>query len=265
MSFAKGYYSIIQYCPDPSRLEAVNIGVALFSPELRYLRARFGRRRTRITQLFGRQDWEFVNLQQSAIEARLTRDKEAFQTLEEFEGYISRRANALIMTTPRPVRVTNPDQDLGNLLRRLVGSKGEAAQRAARISKELEKALRSQGVADSLRRNVTVHPPSLPNAFRAPFAYQNGRMNLIEPIQFEGQTPAGVFNRASILAVEGELLEEYKDPQYGDLGLVVVANFAPDQQQEQSSAATIFKKHNIPMYRFGMLEPLIEDIRRHAH
>jgi len=45
MSLTKGYYSIIQYCPDPSRLEAVNIGVALFCPELRFLRARFGRRR----------------------------------------------------------------------------------------------------------------------------------------------------------------------------------------------------------------------------
>jgi len=265
MSFAKGYYSIIQYCPDPSRLEAVNIGVALFSPELRYLHAKFGRRRTRISQLFGKQDWEFVKLQQSAIEARLTRDKEAFQTIEEFEGYVSRRANALIMTTPRPMKVANPHQELDNLLRRLVGSKGEAAQRAARISKELEEVLRSQGVSSSLRRNVTVHPPALPKAFRAPLAYQNGRLNLIEPIQFEGQTPAAVFNRASILAVEGELLEEYKDPQYGDLALVVVAKFAPNQEQERASAATIFRKHEIPMYTFGTLEPLIEDIRRHAH
>jgi hypothetical protein len=265
MSFAKGYYSIIQYCPDPSRLEAVNIGVALFSPELRFLHAKFGRRRTRISHLFGKQDWEFVRLQQSAIEARLTRDQETFQTLEEFEAYVSRRANTLVMTSPRPMKVANPGQDLDNLLRRLVGPRGEAAQRAARISKELEDVLRSQGVASSLRRNVTVHPPSLPKAFKAPFAYQNGRLHLIEPIQFEGQTPASVFNKASILAVEGELLEDYKDPQLGDLALVVVAKFAPDQQQEQTSAATVFKKHDIPMYTFGTLEPLIEDIRLHAH
>jgi hypothetical protein len=112
---------------------------------------------------------------------------------------------------------------------------------------------------------VTVHPPALPKAFRAPFAYQNGRLNLIEPVQFEGQTPGAVFNRASVLAVEGELLEEYKDPQYGDLALVVVARFAPDQEQERTSAATVFEKHRVPMYTLGTLEPLIEDIRRHAH
>src|SRR5258708_1932745 len=101
MSSTKGYYSIIQYCPDPSRLEAVNIGVALFCPELRFLRAQFGRRRTRVSQLFGKQDWEFVRLQQSAIEARLAGERQAFEKLEDFEAYISRRANALTMTSPR--------------------------------------------------------------------------------------------------------------------------------------------------------------------
>src|ERR1700674_355547 len=98
MSSSKGYYSIIQYCPDPSRLEAVNIGVALFCPEIRFLRARFGRRRTSISHLFGTQDWEFVALQQDAIEARLAHEEKAFSTLEDFEAYVSRRASALTLT-----------------------------------------------------------------------------------------------------------------------------------------------------------------------
>jgi len=91
-----------------------------------------------------------------------------------------------------------------------------------------------------LQRNVTVHPPSLPKPFKAPFAYQNGRLNLIEPVQFEGQSPSAIFNKASVLAVEGELLEDYKDPELGNLGLVVVAKFAPDQEQERTTAAIIF-------------------------
>ena len=265
MTFAKGYYSIIQYCPDPSRMEAVNIGVALFSPEPHFLQAKFGRRRTRITQLFGKQDWEFVKLQQTAIEARLTHDGKDFRTLDQFEAYISRRANALMMTPPRPMKVENAERDLAHLLHRLVGSKGEAAQRAARVSKELEEVLKTEGVASVLRRNVTVHPPSLPKAFKAPFAYRNGRLNLIEPVQFEGQTPSAIFNKASVLAVEGGLLEDYDDPQLGKLGLVVVAKFAPDQLREQASAATVFEKHRVPMYTFGALEPLIQEIRLHAH
>ena len=58
-SSIRGYYSIVQYCPDPSRLEAVNIGVALFCPEIKFLKASFGRRKTGVKHLFGAQDWEF--------------------------------------------------------------------------------------------------------------------------------------------------------------------------------------------------------------
>jgi hypothetical protein len=265
MSSSKGYYSIIQYCPDPSRLEAVNIGVALFCPELRFLRASFGRSRTRVSHLFGKQDWEFVALQQSAIEARLTRELEAFKKLEDLEAYVSRRANTLTLTSPRPVKVENPESELKNLLRRLVGPQREAAQRAARISKELGNLLRSAGVASKLQRDVTVHPPSLPKPIKVPFAYQNGRLNLIEPIQFEGQTAAAVFNRASIRAVEGEFLADYLDPEFGKLALVVVAKFAPEQANEQKTAATVFAKHDVPMYTFGTLEPLIDDILHRSH
>ncbi len=265
MSSTKGYYSIIQYCPDPSRLEAVNIGVALFCPELRFLRAQFGRRKTRVHQLFGRQDWEFVTLQQSAIEARLAREQEGFEKLEDFEAYVSRRANSLTLTSPRPVKVENPELELKNLLRRLVGSQGDAAQRAARVSKELEDFFRNAGVDLHLRRHVTVHPPSLPKPIRVPFAYQNGRLNLIEPVQFEGQTASTIFNRVSARAVEGQFLSDYKDPEFGSLSLVVVAKFAPEQENERQTAATVFEKHDVPMYTFGTLEPLIEDIRRHSH
>jgi hypothetical protein len=265
MTSTRGYYSIIQYCPDPSRLEAVNIGVALFCPEVRFLRALFGRRRTRVHQLFGKQDWEFVALQQSAIEARLAREQESFERLEDLETYVSRRANALTMTSPRPVKVENPELELKHLLHRLVSSQGEPAQRAARISKELGDLFRGAGVAARLRRDVTVHPPSLPKPMKIPFAYQNGRLNLIEPIQFEDQTPSAIFNRASAHAVEGQFLSDYKDPQFGDLGLIVVAKFGPGQKRDEETASTIFAKHRVQMYTFGALDPLLEDIRQHSH
>jgi len=34
MTAHKGYYSVVQYCRDRSRLEAANTGVLLFCPEL---------------------------------------------------------------------------------------------------------------------------------------------------------------------------------------------------------------------------------------
>ena len=49
----KGYYSIIQYCPDLSRLEAANIGVLLFCPEVRFIRAKTSAGNDRIRRFFG--------------------------------------------------------------------------------------------------------------------------------------------------------------------------------------------------------------------
>jgi Protein of unknown function (DUF3037) len=265
MSSAKGYYSIIQYCPDPSRLEAVNIGVALFSPDTGFLRAKFGRRHTRITQLFGKQDREFIQLQQTAVEARLAAEQGTFHTLEDFERYVSRRANALVMTNPRPVKVENPEQELERLLRRLVSAQREHALGPAGVTRQLGRIFEQAEVVSRLRREVTVRPPALPKPFRAPFAYQNGRLNLIEPVQFEGHSPEKIFNKASILAVEGEFLSDYSDPQYGNLSLVVVAKFAPERDQDKKTAAAVFEKHSVPMYTFEALGPLIEDIRRQAH
>jgi hypothetical protein len=265
MNSTKGYYSIVQYCPDPSRLEAVNIGVALFCPEISFLRVLFGRRKTRVDQLFGRQDWEFVENQKAAIEARLSREPEAFQHLKDFEAYISRRANALKLTAPRPVKVENPDIELRNLLTRLVAERGEVAARAATMAHELSDIFRRAQVDDLLRRNISVHPPALPKPVKVPFAFRNGRLNLIEAVQFEGHTPSAAFNRASSHAVEGQFLADYRDPQFGALGLVVVAKFSAEQHEERKTARYIFEKHQVRMHDFETLGPLIEEIRLHAH
>ncbi len=124
----RGYYSIVQYCTDPSRLEAVNMGVALFCQEVRFLQAKFGRRKTPVQQLFGKQDWEFVGAQRIALEARLTRQEEEFQSLEAFESFVAKRASAFRLTSPRPVKVKDPAQELRSLFTRLVGSQGESRQ-----------------------------------------------------------------------------------------------------------------------------------------
>ena len=265
-STTRGYYSIIQYCPDPSRLEAVNIGVALFCPEVRFLRARFGRRKTPVRQLFGKQDWDFVDAQRVAIEARLGRHEEDFQTLEAFESFVAKRAGAFRLTPPRPVKVENPQHELQALFARLVGSQGESKRNAERrIAKELDDRFRVAGVEARLQSNVVVHPPTLPEPFKVPFAYRNGRLNLIEPVQFEGQNPSSVFNRASVCAVQGQFLSDYKDPEFGELGLIVVGKFSPGQEEERKTAATIFAHHRVPMFTFDTLAPLIDEIRRHAH
>jgi hypothetical protein len=265
-STTPGYYSIIQYCPDPSRLETVNLGVALFCPEVHFLKARFGRRKTRMRHLFGKQDWEFVEAQQSAIEARLAHQKEDFQSLDAFGAFISRRASAFRMTAPRAVKVENPEQELQWLFARLVGpQEPSSVSEAKMISAELDERFRTAGVASKLQKNVTVHPPALPKPFKAPFAYRNGRLNLIEAVEFEGQSALTVFNRASVHAVEGSFLADYTDPAFGKLGLVVVGKFSVEQEEERKTASTVFARHGVQMHTFAGLDTLIEQIRAEAH
>jgi hypothetical protein len=162
------------------------------------------------------------------------------------------------------VKVEDPEAELDHLLERLVGAGERPGPRVPSLSRELGNKLQLAGAAPVLR-DVVVHPPNLPKPIKAPYAYQNGRLNLIEPMQLEGETPTAVFRKVSVRAVEGGLLADYTDQRYGKVGLVVVAKFGRAQQQEQKTAATVFERHNVPMYTFDALEPLIEDIRRRAH
>ena len=91
MTASPGYYSIVQYCPDASRLEALNLGVVLYSPTVRFLMARFGKAKTSIQRVFGEQDWDFIAMQENAVQSRLMREVES---LEDLAVFVSRRANS---------------------------------------------------------------------------------------------------------------------------------------------------------------------------
>src|SRR6266508_1608612 len=122
MKPAKGYYCLIQYCPDLSRLEAANIGVLLFCPERHFLKARTGHAARRIQQFFGlkgEEKWRIDSLRIS-IEERLKIEKQNFQSVEDLERFIATRANTIQITAPRPMKVYDPEKDLEELFEQLV-------------------------------------------------------------------------------------------------------------------------------------------------
>ena len=123
MKPTKGYYSLIQYCPDLSRLEAANIGVLLFCPDRLFLQARTTRDNRRIRHIFGREghDWSQINSFKIGLEERLEVERPNIQNLDDLQRFIELRANQIQITTPRPMRVRNPDEDLAQLFQDLVG------------------------------------------------------------------------------------------------------------------------------------------------
>ena len=93
----------------------------------------------------------FVESQKAAIDARLTHEQRAFQHLEDFEAYISRRANSLKLTLARPVKVENPELELDALLKRLVAERSPALERAAGVTAELSEVFREARVDGLLK------------------------------------------------------------------------------------------------------------------
>jgi hypothetical protein len=262
MTPRKGFYSLIQYCPDLSRLEAANVGVVLFCPEPHFIRARTTRSNQRIRRFFGSEDrdWEQINVLKLAVEERLAVEGEHFRTLEDLERFIATRGNEIQLTQPRPVKVFDPEQDLELLFQRLVG--GPARRKAVEtVVQVLEKSLGQESVAPFVQRDVTVAVRAFHRPLKVPFGYQNGRFNLIQPASFEEATLSNTITRACRFAVEGRSLYDHPDERRGPLQLVVVGQFRPEQAEAKAVVDDILKENRVRLYTLAEVPSLIDEIR----
>ncbi len=208
MNTATGHYSIVQYCPDPSRLEAANVGVVLFCQELHYLGVRTARGDGRIRRFFGSKglDRERLHSTKLSIQRRLMIDRDQFTTLAALEQFAATRVNAMRLTPFRMmvVPVDAPEAELNRLFDRLVGGRAhgdEAPRKSA-----LERASSARALAPLVRRNVTVTLPAFDMRVTVPYGLKNGRFNLIQPARFRNLAPSAILARAGCFAVEGDLL-----------------------------------------------------------
>ncbi|MFN5741194.1 MAG: DUF3037 domain-containing protein, partial [Planctomyces sp.] len=125
----KGYYSIVQYCPDLSRLEAANIGVLLFCPDSGFLKVLTSANNGRIIRFFGSagHDWKRINTIKSGLQDRL--DNEGIRTVDELQHFVATRANSLQLTPPLPVKVQDPEKELRELFHEIVGEPAKRTQK----------------------------------------------------------------------------------------------------------------------------------------
>lgn len=132
---AKGYFSLIQYCPDLGRLEAANVGVLLFCPERSFLKALTTRTNARIRRFFGAegQDWERINSFKQGIIERIEREGRDVATLDDLQRFIAQRANLIQLTPPRPMKVLDPEADLQALFDEYLGEDRESEKLVRRI------------------------------------------------------------------------------------------------------------------------------------
>jgi hypothetical protein len=125
---AKGYYSILQFVPDLERTEGANIGVVLFCPEKGFLKAQTVRGNDRVRKFFRIRgyadlDIERINAYKTAFEERVNIETVRIYSLEDFRHFVDTRANHLLLTAPKPIKVINPQEELQALFERLVGGR----------------------------------------------------------------------------------------------------------------------------------------------
>ncbi len=265
MSTTTGYYSIIQYCPDASRLEAANVGVVLFCPERHYLGARTASGNGRIRRFFGPLDIdrEQLNLVKMSIQNRLEVDRDQFRELADLQQFAATRANDMRLTPPRMVVVEGDlEQLLLQLFDRLVG--GRAKKDTKQIRDALDKAFRAKTLAPLVRRKVVVTLPVFGRQITVPYGFQNGRFNLIQPASFRELPPTSILERAGKYALEGDLLYGTPDPTLGKLQMVVVGQFAPDQTEVARTVGGLLEKNQTKLYRLDEIDKLVEEIRTTA-
>ena len=101
------YYSFIQYCPDRSRHEAVNIGIAIYIVETGRVIVSMSKNNKRVKRLFGRKSLgnRWLTEAKNMFANRLNAEK--FSTLAEFKLFVDTRANELVMTPPTQVRLNS--------------------------------------------------------------------------------------------------------------------------------------------------------------
>ena len=119
-----GLFSLIQYCPDPSRGESGNVGLVLLCPDQGYLGVRVVEDHQRIAAFFGLDAVGVDDLQfaERSLVERIERSRESLMNLEALAQFARTRVNDLRMTPLTSVAVGDPEQEFEGLFGELVGT-----------------------------------------------------------------------------------------------------------------------------------------------
>lgn len=252
----KGWFSIVQYCPDPNRLESANIGVLLFCPALRFLNVRIASDNHRIIKFFGSMglDLSVVNSFKRGLKERLRKEHENISNHEQLLDFVDRRANQIRISPPRSIRIVEPKQQLDELFAELVGG---ATRRKTRMRDQLTESLEQPALTSKLYRSVPIKVPIDGRELQVPYAFQNGRFNLIQPVRFQSDNPLQTAYR---YAVEGDSIYETEHNEFGKLKLLVVGSFRGNGDENKQIINRVLENHHVSLYSMDELDELVHEI-----
>jgi hypothetical protein len=264
METHKGYYCVIQYCPDASRAEVANVGVLLFCPGIDYIDVKISQGNDRIRRFFqvSGADIDKVNAAKRAIAARIQVDKKGFRDLEDLNTFTRTRANEVIITLPRPMKVRDAANDLDNLYKDIVGGRSARQAVAKKLEiPELDEQLRAPLFKDRITFNQRVEVPLLGHEVAIPYSYHNGTLNLIKPQLFAG-SEMNIHKTAMGLAVEGDLLQQPVDETQRKF--IVVSKYAEKSNGYDSRIQELFKHYKVDYVRSEDIKEFVTKVAKEA-
>lgn len=267
MKFHKGFYSLIQYCPDPARCEAANVGVLLFCPEVGFLSAKMSQDNRRVQQFFGREghDWQQVKLFKDGMQTRIEKEAARIKSPEQLQKFVDSRANLIRVTDPIPMRVIDPESDLLKLFQSLVSEEVSAPTTPRRrFQSVVADRFRAAKLGKKLHEPGPISVPFLKKPVQFPFGFQNGRFNLIQPISFVTEDPDDAVSKAWRWAAEGQCLYENPHEKLGELKLIVVGEFRSKSDESRASIAPLLERHQVKLVPNDQLDSLVQEISVHG-
>jgi hypothetical protein len=267
MTAMKGYYCLVQFCPDMSRLEAVNVGVVLYCPDARFIAARTARSNRNASKLVGRAafDASSLNSAKRALERRLQVDRIAFCTLDDLNKFVDTRANAIKLTAPRPIKVFEPQQDLDKLYEELVGGVARKTSLEPVVLPELDAVFHELHAQGRAKLDWPVTVPVVRRPLRVPYAYRNSAWNLVKPFRFSSQEGLALA-AAMRLAIEGDLLQKHQTQDDEKMKLIVVASFEQHglSDELQDRVDNVLGEYKVRTVRDAQIEPFLSEVRQEA-
>lgn len=261
-----GFYSLIQYVPDPERAEGVNVGVVLVCPEDQKLHVLVLNDTKTLHDrcLLKNVDGDRFVSEMNGLATRIREESAHLRSVEDLVEFSKQEANRISILKPRRLRVTSLEENANQLYMRLVHV--EHHERIARVKSpklvEMFTLLKLNRVP--FAENVEFDVPFSKKKISVPYVYVNKNFNLIHPYGFSARQD----NReqaANNLAVQGRLLFKYPDSDGRRKQIVVVAKFSENTpQEERFRISGVLKEHDVRMVPETNLDEFAKEIQETA-
>jgi hypothetical protein len=267
---ARGFYSVVQYCPDRFRAEAVNVGLVLLCLDPHTVRVMMTNSHERVRRLFGigRAELKNLKLATHGLKNRIESSDRDFHTAEDLAAFAATRANDLRLTEPRLAKLIDVDSDFERLFAELVEQHSTAELASDSPAEVLPPKLGEVFYRLQQDRKIwkpgTILVPKSKRKLDVPYAYKNGVVNLVLPKVFADSKRAGT--QADTLAVSGDLIQRYPSDGEKQKLIVVSTQETPKQTREiDEHVEPLFKEFGVRLIRPQDADAFATEVEQSAH